>query len=147
MSYVPHERVQVTFDPTKGRTKASFASDCDINQIMRHWRNSSQITHINETPPTYGDFSNVDDYMSAQQSVINAQADFDNLSAAIRDRMHNDPATLIRFMSDPKNHDEAVSLGLITSPPSEPGEGVQPTPAAPEGSPPEPVTGSVSGGE
>lgn len=142
-----HARVAITF-PSTGCTKQSFADDCDINQIMRHWRNSGQIVHINETPPTYGDFSNVDDYQAACDSVILAQEEFDNLPAVVRDRMNNDPGRLIAFLSDPKNLEEATSLGLI--------EKTVPTPA-PSGekavqadsppTPPEPVTGSVSGGE
>ena len=38
------------------------------------------------------------------------------LDANVRKRFHNDPAELIDFVSDEKNRDEAVRLGLLQIP-------------------------------
>lgn len=41
-----------------------------------------------------------------------------DLPAKVRSRFENDPQKFLEFCSDPKNRDEAVSLGLIMSAPA-----------------------------
>ncbi len=137
-------RSQITC--TGGRTKQSFKDECDINQILKKWRRTGELEHLSTHKPTYGDFSNPDDYITALTKVKSAQADFDALSSRIRARMDNDPAAFLSFMEDPENHDEAVALGLISKPATPAPVPVAPVP--PE-SPPEPESGStpVSGGD
>lgn len=107
-------------EPT--RTKQSFKAECDINNIMKQYERTGIIDHTNNMHPEYGDFSNVADYHTAQNMVIDAQNSFDALPSHIRKRMGHDPANLIEFLSDPNNKAEAIELGLIiddTPPPRE----------------------------
>lgn len=146
-------RVTLDFSDAKGRTQQQFAEDADINIIMRRWaKDGVDPRGDSRLIPRFGDFSNIADYQAANQMVIHAQEDFDELPAAIRQRMNNDPATLIAFMDDPSNVEEATTLGLLPTtapeptPSPDPGPSAQP-PAAPEGtlSPPQPTP--ISGGE
>lgn len=109
------EAVQITF-PVTGRTKQSFRDECDINCIMAKWTRTGAPPVTNPLPPQYGDFSNVDDYLAAANSVLQADLEFSRLPAEVRDRFQNDPAQLITFMADPGNQDEAVALGLADAP-------------------------------
>lgn len=136
------KRVQLSFLESPSLTKQSFKDECDVNQILRRWRRSGELTHLEERSPTYGDFSNATDYLTATLAVQAAQADFDALSARIRKRMNNDPAELLEFVADPKNREEAIELGLIEKPASEP-----PPAETPADPPPEPPPAPVAGGE
>ncbi len=139
-------RTQIDFSGTPGRTKQSFRDECDVNQILKRWRKTGEMNHIATRQPTYGDFDNADDYLTATLKVQAAQEDFDTLSARVRARMENDPAELLRFVADPNNEAEAIELGLIPKPASTP---PAPPPATSPESPPEPPPegGVVSGGE
>ena len=96
--------------------------------ICRHWNRTGHLLHKNEAQPRYGDFSTVDDFQAAQNIVIQANEAFLALPAAVRDRMHNSPAELLRFVADADNLEEAIELGLVDKP--------EETPAPP--APPEP---------
>jgi len=51
--------------------------------------------------------------MQVQNQLLQAQADFMDLPAKIRQRFNNNPAELIAFLQSPSNVDEAVELGLM----------------------------------
>lgn len=151
-------RQQISFKDTTSRTKQSFADETDINAIMRKYRRTGELTHLNAAKPTYGDFSDVDSYLEASNRVIAADADFQALSARIRARMHNSPAELLRFMADGDNLEEAVALGLVQKPdpPAHPAVIPQPEPKVPPlpaGDPPPvapptpPVAPPITGGD
>jgi phage internal scaffolding protein len=104
----------------------------DINSIVRKFG----ITH--ELPyglavPEYADYSNIPNDYHAAMSYINESNDvFMNMPANVRSRFSNDPGLFLDFVQNPSNRDEAISLGLVPSPPT---DGF-PTPADP--SPPAP---------
>ncbi len=131
--------VQISF-PESGRSKQSFVDECDINFIMNKWKRTGELPPDHKQPPTYGDFTNVADYMQAQNSILQADQAFGALPAWMRARFQNDPAELIAFVDDPQNLEEAQKLGLVEPPPSEDvlPEGAQPpsTESEPEETPP-----------
>lgn len=110
-----------------GRTKQSDAEACDINKIMAKYHRTGQLTHISETSPDYGDFSNAVEYQEAKNRMIFADQAFANLSSEVRQRMGQDPGVFLDFMADEANEDEAIALGLINpkveSAPKPPPEG------------------------
>ena len=72
--------------------------------------------------------------MQVQNQLLQAQADFMDLPAKIRQRFNNSPAELISFLQNSDNFDEAVELGLmekIKTP--EPTPEPKPEPPAPAG--------------
>lgn len=138
---------RITAPPGVSLTKQSFKDDCDINNIVARNADGHAITHLNRGEPQYGDFTNATDYLAARTQVMAAQADFDALPSNVRERMDNDPANLLAFMSDESNSEEAVELGLLPKP--EPQASSVPTPLPPKPEPtsapsPEPQTGGKS---
>lgn len=127
-------RVAITFTkPT--RTKASFQDECDINKLMAMYERNGSLGAVNPYPPQYGDFSNVDDYQTAVNQCIDAQTQFEQLPAKLRDRFQNDPAKLLEFMADEANRAEALDLGIITANPVPTGDNSSPEPE-PDTTPP-----------
>lgn len=103
----------------EARTKQAFKDATNINKIMKKYHNDMRIL----PPPgqgVYGDFANAMDYLEARQRIVKAQGAFESLSSDIRKRFANDPAQLLAFLDDKKNHDEAVKLGLVDPPPPPP---------------------------
>lgn len=148
--YVPHARVQYTgqlVNPITGevytpevRTKQSFMDECDINNIMKQFGRTGQITHIkaNASAGAYVDLPDEIDFQSALETVRQGEASFASLPAKVRDRFNNSPAAFLEFMADPKNAKEMVELGLatVTQPPN---PTPTPTPvASPSDSSPQP---------
>jgi len=101
-------------------TLQQAAAECDINLIVDRYAKTGSWSSSGAPPrggsPSFGDFSDVADFMSAQNAVIEAQAAFDSLPAKMRKRFDNDPASLLAFMEDPSNKSEAISLGLVNAP-------------------------------
>jgi phage internal scaffolding protein len=104
------------FPPTK--TKQAHKEECDINVILKKFQQTG-IAPQNSATPRYGDFSDVEDYQSALHAVMNANESFMALPSSIRKRFDNDPTNLLAFLSNPKNLDEAITLGLIEKPATE----------------------------
>lgn len=100
----------------ESRTKQSFRDECDINNLMDNWRATGNMAHTNQTPPVYGDFSDVTDYQTAVLQVQAATEGFASLSARLRARFHNSPEELLAFTSDPENLEACVELGLLEDP-------------------------------
>lgn len=94
------------------RTRDSSKDSTDINLIMRKYEKTGLITHLNKRNAVFGDFSNVQDYQTACQAVIEANNAFMTIPARVRARFGNDPGQLIAFLANPANDKEAVQLGL-----------------------------------
>lgn len=92
-------------------TKQSDKDKCDINKIIAKYEKTGMLP-INKNQALYADFSELPDYNEALNIVIKAEQQFMELPASIRDKFNNSPEQMLEFMSDEKNYDEAVSLGL-----------------------------------
>lgn len=144
--YFPHSRAATGYtgmlrDHVTGkyvkpvaRTKQEFRDECDINNVIRQYKLTGQIQHINMQAQAgaYTDLPDTLDFQDALELVRDAQASFATLPSKVRDRFNNNPAEFLAFVHDPSNIDEARNLGLLT-PKSEPV-----TPAADPSSPPPP---------
>lgn len=111
MTDQPRGRVQIDCGPVS-RTHQSFKQDCDINVVMRRYANNGQLPQLNRAQPSYGDFSNATDYLTAQVTVMDAIADFGQLPARVRKACGNDPAQFLTMVQDPNRVQELVDLGL-----------------------------------
>ena len=94
-------------------TKQSFAEECDFNAVLGKWEKTGVLEHINPAAPQFADVSALPDYQAAMETVIKAEAAFNALPAAVRDRFANDPSKLLAFLQSPDNEAEAVKLGLV----------------------------------
>jgi phage internal scaffolding protein len=74
----------------------------DPNQTMR--------------PMTYGDFSDLGNYMDNMNKIVEAREMFEALPARVRERFANNPANMLDFVMDESNRDEAIKLGLLDVP-------------------------------
>lgn len=113
-----------SLDP--GLTTQADTDSVNINTIVRRMQKGQAIpTFAGE--PFYGDVSNFDGLQDALIKVQDANALFMSYPAELRERFDNDPVNFVEFMSDPKNTDEAIELGLAVKRPVP--EQVPPTPA------------------
>lgn len=95
-------------------TQQSEADACDINKIMDKYRKGQLVQHTNNMQGNYGDFSNVSDYQTSLNCVMDAEERFFGLPAHIRKEFDNNPQQLISFISNSKNYDRADELGLLS---------------------------------
>jgi len=115
------ERIRVrTVNNEPSMTQQQFAEEADINNIMRKYgADPVAFNALTRKGGVYADFSQISDYHGMLQEVAHAQDAFASLPAQIRSRFANDPGKLIEFLSDSKNYDEGVELGLYDpKPPS-----------------------------
>lgn len=102
--------------PEVTRTQQQFKDEVDINTIARNFGLTGRLPE-NVRMPTYGDFTDVDDYQSALNAARRAAQSFMEMPGEVRLRFANDPQQFLAFCSNPANRDEAVKLGLVPSPP------------------------------
>lgn len=114
----PHRRVQTSFlevtdngefVPQKTMTDQSFKEESDINNVLRR----GGVIPPDPNQLNFLDLSNVDDYHSAVNLVMQVNDIFDDLPSKVRDRFRNDPEEVLKFIEDPNNKAEAAELGLI----------------------------------
>lgn len=110
------EKPRISFPPTEGRTQQDAVDECDINVIMRRYVKTGVL------PPgmglgQYGDFSTAEDYLDAQNIIIQARAQFDSLPSNVRERFSNSPVSMLAFLGDKNNIEEARKLGLLKDEP------------------------------
>lgn len=92
-----------------------FKDETDINVLLERFKVTGQMPQ-GVRLPSYGDFTGVTDFRSAQEAVLNARNAFMDLPASLRARFENDPQKLMDFLADPANSEEAVKLGLKVAP-------------------------------
>jgi len=111
------ERTRKSFatDP-KSMTQQHFKSECDINTILKKYRKSGLLEHVNQYAGKYEDLSEPTDYQTALNIVISAQASFDSLPSYIRKKFDNDPSQFLDFVNNPDNLEEMENMGLIQTP-------------------------------
>lgn len=93
-------------------TQQSFRDECDINVLVARFGLGAPLPQ-GLVAPVFGDFSGVDDYQSALNSIMAADEKFMMMPAAVRSRFGNDPQQFVEFCSDDRNLEEAVKLGLV----------------------------------
>lgn len=108
-------RIQYRFDgPTK--TQQQFKDQCDVNNIIRKYNQTNEITHLARTRGVYADISTIGDYADSLTKVMSAQEAFLTLPATVRRDFSNDPGQLLSFMKDPANFEKCVEYGLFEKP-------------------------------
>lgn len=105
---------ETDFPSTK--TQQHQENETDINAIIERYAVTGMLSNVNKGTPKFGDFTAIGDFQAVQDRILQAEASFLSLPVRVRARFHNSPAELLRFCADPANHDEAISLGLVTKP-------------------------------
>jgi len=113
---IKHENGQIkiqTINTEPSMTSQQFKEQCDVNNIMKKYRLTGELSHLKKTQGQYMDLTSLPDYQTALQTVIDANSAFESLPAHVRKSFQNDPKQLLQFVADPNNKEEAIKLGLI----------------------------------
>jgi phage internal scaffolding protein len=101
--------------PEPTLAQQQFRDEADINTILERFGRTGELI-VPVSVPEFGDYSEVGDYHSAMNMIIEAQSAFDALPARIRKEFDNDPGRFVDFVLDENNRDKAVEMGLIEAP-------------------------------
>lgn len=104
-----------TVIPGNSMTQQQFKDDCDANIMIAKFLKTGDSAHLKlRDVGVYADLADAPDYLGAMQTIVNAQTAFDALPAKLRlEKFNNDPSKMLSYLSDPKNQEEAISLGLM----------------------------------
>lgn len=109
-SYIPHDRVTQD-DDGELLTRQEFRDECDVNVLMRKYEQSGFLPQSGGTPQ-FGDFADLPDFMTAQNTIRVANEAFAMLPARVRAEFDNDPAAFVEFASNPENIEDMRRWGL-----------------------------------
>lgn len=99
-------------------TQQEFKESCDINNILAKFAVQAQALGVEpsqlmpQDQGTYGDFSNLDDFQTAQNKIAFLNDQFSNLPSDVRRKFGDDLNTFIGALSDPNRIDELGELGV-----------------------------------
>lgn len=129
-----YDRIRVQTDASgPSRTKQSMKAECDINNILRKYIKTGNISHFAKHAGYY-DYAPALDYQEALALVAKADDMFRELPATTRREFNNDPAQFLQFVKDERNLPRMRELGLANP---------APTPSPP---PPQPAAPAPAGG-
>lgn len=98
-------------------TKQSFKKQCDINHIMRGYHHTGFFNHINklsQNPSGLSEFNPNKSWHETQTLLSNLRSRFESLPDKVRLKFKTSK-NMIDFVSDPKNLEESVKLGLLSA--------------------------------
>lgn len=99
-------------------TQDSFAREADINELVKRFGIVDEAIPPQALDPRfYGDVTGIPDLRTMLDRARAAEAAFMSLPAAVRSRFQNSAGRLWAFVSDPRNREEAVKLGLLAARP------------------------------
>lgn len=104
------KKVVLDFTGKKSIVDQSAKQECDLNYLLRGLNKSRipVVPVVNEIRSLVGM-----DYQDMLFSIQRAHDSFLQLPSKVRARFGHRPEELINFVSDSKNYDEALELGLI----------------------------------
>lgn len=111
-AYRPHDPVNKDMDGQKSLARQESKDECDINFLMKRYKDHGVPPTMRVGEPRYFDCSDVPDFQTAMQTFIDAEAAFMQLPAAARKELDNDPAKFVEYASDPANLDQMRKWGL-----------------------------------
>lgn len=95
----------------------------------------------------FGDFTGVEDYQSAMNKITALKEYFDTLPSNVRRFFGDEPGNYVSFITDPRNLDKAVEMGLVSMPPAASSQPTADAKTPQDGKTETPSTASVSGRE
>lgn len=114
--YRPHERRQLICDDPS-RTRSEFKNECDVNALMKRYQKTGMFPQPVGRVPRYLDLTDVPDFHTAMQFMVEAEASFMSLPAAVRKEFDNSPQDFVAFAEKAENLPKLREWGL--APPEE----------------------------
>lgn len=108
-------REQIDFSNSPSLTKSEFAEEADINNIVATCIRKAMPLPTGDRQPLFEDFSDIGTYQDALNGVAQANQTFEQLPSGIRQKFDHNVQSLIDFLADPENNNEAKELGLLPS--------------------------------
>ena len=99
-------------DYAETMTQQQYQSECDINNIMKSYVQTGELP-LKQRVGQFMDVSNVGSFHEMMNQVIAAEDAFMQFPAQLRSKFENDPQKMYEWLSDDKNYEEALSLGLV----------------------------------
>jgi phage internal scaffolding protein len=94
-----------------GRTKQSFADECDINKILKRAEVTGSISHLEKHGAFYADVADApQDIFEARAQIERVGEIFSELPAEVRKEFRNDPLQYLAYVNDPANQGRIEEL-------------------------------------
>lgn len=99
-------------------TQQEFKESCDINNILAKFSVQAQALGVDpsllmpQDQGVYGDFSQLDDFQTAQNKIAFLNDQFSNLPSHVRRKFGDNLNNFIAAISDPSRVDELGELGV-----------------------------------
>ena len=94
------------------KTRQSEAAACDIKNILKGYKKTGVINHLNRASPVEGDFSVSADLHSAIMLVDAANEEFEALPSEVRKAAEHNPVRLLHMLADEGERRELMVAGL-----------------------------------
>jgi len=91
-----------------GRTKQEFKAECDINSILKKFRTTGALTHVQQHGPQYG-IASGEEYADAMRVVATANTMYEELPSHIR-KEFSGPEQFLDFVQDESKQDEVRAM-------------------------------------
>lgn len=101
------------YEPTyeDGRTKQSFADECDINKILKKAEVTGSLSHLEKHGAFYADVAEApQDIFEARAQIERVGEIFGELPAEVRKEFSNDPLQYLAYVNDPANQGRIEEL-------------------------------------
>ena len=95
-------------------TKQEFKDECNVNVIVEAYKKGAPLG-VTIHDGQFADVSELGDYKTAVDTVLEAEAIFKKLPMTIKSVV-KDPAGFVDFVNDPENKDQLVKWGLVPGP-------------------------------
>lgn len=93
-------------------TNAELGFECDINNIVNGYTHTS-FAKSDFSSKVGGLKFSPEDYQNAVYELAKAKSLFEELPSQLRQKFHNRPEEMLQFISDSKNTEECIKLGLM----------------------------------
>jgi phage internal scaffolding protein len=103
-------------------TQQHFKDETMIENVIRKHDRLGIVEHVQRGVAQYGDFSEINEYRESMDIINAANASFAALPSEIRRQFDNDAGEFFEFVTDPKNKDAMVKMGLAEAPVVKPAE-------------------------
>lgn len=99
-------------------TDQQFADECDINKIVNKYLKTGDETLLTKFRGQYADLTELPDLHTALETVNLAHEAFESLPANVRERFHNSPTEMVKFLQSekPRDIEESIEMGLRNPP-------------------------------
>ena len=97
-------------DYSDGRTKQSFKDSTDINKLLVKAARGDSISHLAKHQAMYGDFTDIDDLLTAHARLERGKRIFDELPGEVKREFGQSAAAFFNYVNDPANVDKLAEL-------------------------------------